>query len=141
MGKVNASDFGSSTPKITPDDLEGDAAVLTVTGFEKVEVDDDDAEGGKRNAATLTFEETEDRVLWLNKGMIEALIERLGDDSDEWVGAKVPVEKYVARYRGQKYDKVRVMPAEEWDRAFKEAGVRVPSKKSAPAPVKSVRKR
>jgi hypothetical protein len=36
---------------------------------------------------------------------------------------------------------VRVMPAEEWDRAFKEAGVRVPSKKSAPAPVKSARKR
>ncbi len=115
MGRISADDFGSSTPKLTPDDLEADVAILTVADFETVDVDDDNAEGGKRKSATLTFEETEDRVLWLNKGMIEALIERLGDNTDKWKGQKVPVEKYTARFRGKSYPKVRVMMAEEWD--------------------------
>lgn len=115
MGRINADDFGSSTPKITPDDLEQDVAILTVAAFETVDVEDDNAEGGKRKTATLTFEETEDRVLWLNKGMVEALVERLGDDPDKWVGKRVPVEKYNARFRGKTYPKVRVMMAEEWD--------------------------
>lgn len=115
MGRISADDFGSSTPKLTPDDLEADVAILTVADFETVDVDDDNAEGGKRKSATLTFEETDDRVLWLNKGMVEALIERLGDNTDKWKGQKVPVEKYTARFRGKSYPKVRVMMAEEWD--------------------------
>lgn len=133
MGKVNADDFGSSTPKITPDDLEGDFAILTVADYESVEVDDDEAEGGKRKSATLTFEETEDKVLWLNKGMIEDMISQYGDDSDDWKGKQVPVEKYVAKYRGKSFPKVRVMPTEEWDKAFKEAGIKRRTPKVQPA--------
>lgn len=139
MSKVDSSRFGSSTPKLTPDDLEGDAAILTVTAYEEVEVDDEDAEGGKRLSATLAFEETGDKVLWLNKGMVEALVEQLGDDSDKWAGQKVPVESYVAKYRGQKFNKVRVLPSEEWDAAFKEAGVK---RATRPAPAtKGAKKR
>lgn len=135
MGKINTQDFGTSTPKLEQDDLEGDAAILTVTAFEMVEVDDDEMEGGKRKTGTLTFEETGDKVLWLNKGMVETLVEQLGDESDEWVGAKVPVEKYTARYRGQKYAKVRVVPSEEWESAFKEAGEKFTGRKRTAAPV------
>jgi hypothetical protein len=140
MGKVSAEDYGSSTPKITPDDLEGDFTILTVTGFETVDVDDDGVEGGKRKSATLTFEETENKVLWLNKGMIEALCTQLGTESDNWTGKQVPVEKYTARYGNKSYPKVRVMPSEEWDKAFKDAGVKrkhpgsYPVKAAAPAP-------
>jgi hypothetical protein len=144
MGKINPADFGSSTPKLGPDDLEGDAAMLTIATFETVEVDDEEAEGGKRNAATLTFKETDDKVLWLNKGMVESLVEQLGDDSDNWIGRVIPVEKYVARYRGQKYNKVRVVPSEEWPKAFKEAGVKYTPRKAdskAAAPAKRGGKR
>ena len=122
--KVDVSKFGSSAPKITQDDLEEDAAILTLAAYEEVSVDDDAVEGGKRQSATLRFEETGDKVLWLNKGMVETLVEQLGQDADEWVGQKVPVEKYVAKFNNTKYPKVRVMPSEEWDKAFKEAGVR-----------------
>lgn len=134
---INPDDFGSSTPKLEPDDLEGDAAMLTIDTFETVEVDDDEAEGGKRNAATLTFVETDDKVLWLNKGMVETLCEQLGNDEEQWPGKVVPVEKYIARYRGKKYPKVRVVPSEEWPKAFKEAGVKYTgprTMKAAPTP-------
>lgn len=133
--KINLDDYGTSTPKITPEDLEGDFAILVVSGFESVDVDDDEAEGGKRKSATLTFEETEDKVLWLNKGMLESLCTQLGTDPDDWNGKQVPVEKYTAKFRGKSYPKVRVMPAEEWDKAFKEAGIK--RKHPAAYPVKS----
>lgn len=122
--KVDAEGFGSSAPKITPDDLEEDAAILTVTKYDEVMVDDKNAKGGKRKSATLMFEETADKVLWLNKGMIETLIEQLGGDADDWIGQKIPVEKHIAKFGNDKFPKVRVMPSEEWDKAFKEAGVR-----------------
>lgn len=128
---INPDDFGTSTPKLEPGDLEGDAAMLTIATFEMVEVDDDEAEGGKRNAATLTFEETDDKVLWLNKGMVETLCEQLGNDEEKWAGAIIPVEKYVARFRGKKYPKVRVVPSEEWAKAFKEAGRKYTGPKAA----------
>lgn len=124
--KVSAADYGSSAPKIEPDDLEDDAAILTVTTFETVMVDDEDAKDGKRKSATLKFEETGDKVLWLNKGMMETLIEQLGDDAEKWEGQKVPVEKHIATFGNKKFPKVRVMPSEEWDAAFKAAGVRRP---------------
>lgn len=122
--KVDASKFGSGAPKLLPEDLEEDAAILTIAEYDEAEVDDDDAEGGKRTAAYLTFEETGDKRIWLNKGQMESLIEQLGDDADKWIGQKVPVEKHDAKYRGQTFPKVRVMLAEDWDAAFKEAGVK-----------------
>jgi len=123
MGKVDPTRMGSSVPKITPDDIE-DAAILTIAAYDEAEVDDDEAEGGKRLSANLMFEEIEEKVLWLNKGMVETLVEQLGDESDDWIGQKVPVESYTAKFKGKKFPKVRVMPSEEWDKAFKEAGVR-----------------
>ena len=123
MGKVDPSRYGSAAPKLTPDDIE-DAAILTVTAFDEVSVEDEEVEGGKRTSGNLTFEETGDKVLWLNKGMVETLVEQLGDDSDDWIGQKVPVEAYTATFKGKKFPKVRVMPSEEWSKAFKEAGVR-----------------
>lgn len=125
MGRIDPKEFaGGSTPKITHDDFDGDYTILTLTSFEKVDVPDDSVESGTRKSAVLTFEETEDKVLWLNGGMIETLVAQLGDDDEEWIGKQVPVEKYTSRYRGKEYDKVRVMATEEWTKAFKEAGVK-----------------
>ncbi len=126
--KVDTSKFGSSAPKLEPDDLEEDAAILTLDKYEEVLVDDDTVKGGdhpgKRQSATIRFRETGEKVLWLNKGMAETLVEQLGDDADAWAGQKVPVERHVASFGNKKYPKVRVMPSEQWDAAFKEAGVR-----------------
>lgn len=122
--KVDSSRFGSSAPKLTPEDLEEDAAILTIESYEEAEVDDEDSEDGKRWSANLKFKETGEKVLWLNKGMIDSLIEQLGDDADQWTGQKIPVEKHVALFRGKKFPKVRVMLSEQWDKTFKAANVR-----------------
>lgn len=122
--KVDASKFGSSAPKLMPEDLEEDAAFLTISKYEEVMVDDDESESGKRQSATLKFAETGDKVIWLNKGMVETLVEQLGDDAEKWAGQKIPVERHVATFGNKKFPKVRVMPSEEWDKAFKEAGIR-----------------
>lgn len=122
--KVDASKFGSAAPKLTPEDLEEDAAILTLAEYDEAEVDDEEAEGGKRTAAYVTFEETGDKRIWLNKGMVETLIEQLGDDADKWIGQKIPVEKHDAKFRGKTFPKVRIIPSDEWDAAFKEAGVK-----------------
>jgi len=142
----NTEQYGSKSTKLAPEHLEGDVAILTIATVEQTEVEDEAAEGGKRPTILLTFEETgEDRVLWLNRGMIESLVERLGDETDGWTGQKIPVEKYTARYRGKSYDKVGVSPAASWDEIGAEAGVRfkgAPSKavSSKPATVKSAKK-
>lgn len=122
--KVDASRFGSSAPKLMPEDLEEDVAILTIAEYDEVEIDDDDAEDGKRNSATLRFTETGEKVVWLNKGMAETLIEQLGDDADKWVGQKIPVERHVAKFGNKKFPKVRVCESDEWDKLFKDAGVR-----------------
>lgn len=136
MGKVNKDSFGGSGPKLEQADLEEDAAILTIAEFEEVDVPDEDAEDGQRHSAVLRFVETGDKNLWLNKGMIEALIEQLGDESDDWAGKQCPVEKYVGRFGNKKFPKVRVMPAEEWPGAFKAANVKRkhPQVDAAPAP-------
>jgi hypothetical protein len=122
--KVDVNKFGSTAPKLQPEDLEEDAAFLTVASYDEIEVEDEEQEGGVRNSATLRFEETGDKVVWLNKGMIETLVEQLGEDADKWIGQKIPVERHVAKFGNKKFPKVRVMPSEEWDKAFKDAGVR-----------------
>lgn len=120
--KIKSDAYGSSRPKVTQDDIEdGDVAIFTIVEFDDQEVDDAEAESGKRMAAFLTFEETGDKRLWLNKTQIDTLIEKLGDDVEKWAGQRVPLEKVETTFRGQKYQKVAVCPADEWDEYLKPA--------------------
>lgn len=113
--KINPDSYGSSTPKIRQEDLEEDVAVVTIASFDEAMVDDDDAPEGKRRSAYLTFAETGDKVLWLNKTQIVSLVEKLGDNVDNWIGEQVPIRKHTSTFGSKKYPKVIVCPAEEWD--------------------------
>lgn len=128
MAKVNPEEHGSSRPKVTWDDLEEDAAILTIKKAEMVEVDDDDQPSGKRRSLTLQFEETGDKVIWTNKTQVEALVAALGDESDDWLGQPVPVEKITTQYRNQSFKKVAVCPVEAWADLFESAGLPLPSR-------------
>ena len=118
---ADPNELGGGPPKLTPDDLEGDAAILTISSFERGEVDDPESKTGTRVVYQLTFEETGDRVLYLNKGMTQSLVSRLGKNTTAWVGQRVPVEVYPWRFKGQSGRKVGILPAEEWDEALAEA--------------------
>lgn len=140
MGKIDSNEYGSAAPKLTPEDID-EAAIATITAVNRIETDDKSTKTGKRKAINLEFQETGDKVLWLNKGMIDTLIEKLGDDTDDWVGKQVPIESFTAVFKGQKFPKVGIMAAEEWDNAFEEAGFTSRRKRTVALPVKKVAKR
>lgn len=135
--KINATDFGTSRPKLTQDDFDGDYVILTIAKVETVEVDDDEQESGKRKSLVLQFQETGDKSLWLNVTMIKSLIAELGDDTDKWAGQKVPVEKYTGTFKGRDFKKVGVMVSDDWADAFKELKV----KRTASTPAKASARR
>lgn len=115
MAKVDPTKHGSSRPKLSPDDLEEEVAILEITSFEEAEIEDADRPEGKRWIAMLYFEETGDKALFLNKTQIQYLIEGLGsDDSEDWIGQPVPVEVKRGRFQNQPYEKVYIVDPLEW---------------------------
>ena len=115
MAKVNKSQFTSKHPKLEQDDLEKDAAVLTIESADVITVEDDEQESGERTSIVLSFKETEDKVMWPNPSEIGVLIDKLGDDTDKWVGKQVPVEKVTRKFKGRSYPKIGIVEADEWD--------------------------
>ena len=84
MAKVNSSEFGRVA--LRPEDIEGDAAILTVERVER-----GTWQGQKR--MMLHYKELPGKTHFLNATGVKALVEHLGDDDDHWVGLRVPVVK------------------------------------------------
>lgn len=127
---VDPNALGSSAPKLMPSDLDGDVAVLTISGYDTSEVDDPEKPTGKRLCAFITFEETGDKRVYLNKTMASVLVKRYGSDSGEWPGEPVVVEVYTPRMGTRSFDpKVGIAPEEEWEKYLEQAGVKPQSRK------------
>lgn len=124
---VNSDDYGKTTPKLTPDDLEGEVVVLTLATFDEVEVEDPEQDSGKRRSPFLTFQETGDKRLWINKGQVDTLIARLGNDADRWAGQPIPVEAKDVKFGNTTYHKVVVVEPKHWDGYLADAGLARPT--------------
>ena len=111
---VDPNRLGTARPKIEPDTLDGDSAVLTIAGYFEDEIDDPSADGGKRPSAYITCEETGDLVLWLNKTTLTAIVHYYGSDETQWAGQLVPVEHVTGIAFKKPFDKVAVCPLEAW---------------------------
>ena len=123
MAKVDPSKVGRETARITQDDLEEDVAILTIRKYEEKEFTDAQ---GKQTRASLFFEETGELPLRVNKTQAGYLVEGLGDESNDWIGKQVPVEKTEAEFpmgSGKMHPVVWVCAPEQWARIFAEAGV------------------
>lgn len=138
MGKVNSDRYGSKRPKLERDDLDGDVGVLTIAGFDEAKISDEE---GERVTPFIWFEEMGEKVHYLNKTQVDYLIERLGDDSDDWVGQKVPIEKHTATYAGKQHKKLWVSPPEKWDEYLGVKRGRVARVTRTKAPAKRGRKK
>lgn len=114
MSKVNQDDYGTARPKVLPEDFEGTYTVLMIASYEEGEVDDPEAASGKRHTGMVSFEETGDKVIYLNKTAVTALCHFYGDESDDWLGQPVPVEEIKGTFGKVPYHKVRIMPQEKW---------------------------
>lgn len=114
MGKIHGSSFGTKRAKLEVSDLTEEVATLTLEDAEEIDIDDPSVAGGVRKALLLSFRET-DKVLWLNRTMVETLITKLGDDTDLWAGKTIPVEKVQTTFKGKVFHKVAVCAADDWD--------------------------
>lgn len=113
MGKVNAEKFSKRRPKVEVDDLQGGNFIVAhITAYEEVAVDQD---GEKKLVPCLRFQEFGDKNLWLNKTQVQYLVDRLGDESDRWMGKPVPLVKATVNYGDERHIKVMVATPEEWD--------------------------
>lgn len=113
--KRSANDLGSGidSPKLRPEDFDGDYILLTVEAAQ-------DAVWQGDKVVVLRFEET-DKVLWLNYTMLKTLIAAFGDNDTAWIGKQVPVVKYNAEYNGALHFKCGIPKLDEWG----ELGVKI----------------
>lgn len=118
MGKIDPNRYGGvQGTKLTPDDLDGDAAVLTIAEF----TEQRNTGEGRQLSPVLRYVEAPDKLHYLNRLQIERLIAKLGDDSDRWIGKRVPVAVEDIEYDGTTYAKVYVMPPDQWTVTLAEA--------------------
>lgn len=112
MARVKPDDYGKSRPKVEWDDMEDEVSLVVIA---TVETGEDDRDDPPRPFVLLTFEETGDSVLFLSKTQIEYLIEGLDtDESDDWVGKQIPIERVKKQYGKKTFKKVWVAPPKDW---------------------------
>jgi hypothetical protein len=114
--KINPNEFGNP-PALTPEDFDGDTVILTV---HKVEVYK--GFGGGRQVGIHTAE-FPDKALYLNRTMLTTLTNKLGSETNAWIGARVPFEVVAVRNPQTNQDVNRIYPvnATQWDSVLAEA--------------------
>lgn len=116
MAKIerNASGFTRDRkPALLPEHINGSATVLTIKEVATPRV------GGVQKVV-MVFEEFPHHSYWLNATMTDYMIAVKGDDTDAWVGERVPLEKLNVDNptTGEPVERLYVMPPREWPDAF-----------------------
>lgn len=96
-------------PQLTPERM-GDADVFVGT-IAKVELVQSQFKGEQFG---LTFKEDEEVMYRLNKTGTDILCGEFGDETDEWVGERVPLVKTRQSVGGKTYIVYAVAPSGEW---------------------------
>ncbi len=127
MGKIDLNRYGGlAGAKMVPEDLDEDIAILTISEF-----------GEQKNpegiSPVLRFQEAPDRLLYINRTQVEYLVKKLGDDTDSWIGKKIPVERKEVEYNDKKFLKVYVMEPKDWDTILRASTPKIPAAAAAPA--------
>lgn len=118
MGKVDLSRFGGIRgTKLTPEELTGDIVIVTIKEYGEQK----NTGEGRKLSPVLRYEESPEKLHYLNREQMERLVAKLGDDTERWIGKRIPIHAEDVEYEGKTFSKVYVMPPEEWEAAFKEA--------------------
>lgn len=130
MAIINRNTFGGDRkPALKPDHVAGDATVVTIRRADAPKVG-----GGTR--VVLEFDEYPDHAFWLNQTKLDYVMSKLGNDTDKWIGQRVPLEKIMVNnpQSGEDTECLYVAPPQEWDSMFSEFdGVKKPAAKKAAA--------
>ena len=110
MSKVPEEARGQGAKQLKPGDF-GDAETLVGTiataKFRK-------GQYGLR--LHLTFEEYPDTELRKGPQSVSRLVEKLGDETDDWVGEKIPLVRTRESVGGKDSVVYQVAPPDEWDK-------------------------
>lgn len=143
MAKVRSDKYKNARPKLEVSDLEdGDFLVLTVAAFGEQQFTDWGSGNRTKITPFLEFEETGEKVLWLTPVQVDYLVEVYGDDTDDWLGQPVCVERHAYTFQGQAGENLWVAAPERWPEMLRAAKVAVPVNlraKAAPEKKKPVK--
>jgi len=126
MAKVNREMYRNTRPKLMVEDIgDADYIVLTIKEFRE---DKFDFQGRKKLAPFLMFEEAGEKVQWLNPEQIQYLIDALGDETDEWIGKRIPIMRHEFSYDGKDGVNLWIASPELWDSLLNVKSKKTPKK-------------
>lgn len=111
--------YGEMRDKLTPDDLDGKAAPLTV---QSVEVKNMAPKGTPRedNKLSIVFKEFATKEYVANATSYKTLVLKLGENYEKWVGQVVIMAPTTNTFQGKAYEKVHVASPERWDKVMRQ---------------------
>ncbi len=134
--KVGGGAYGKRE-KLTPEALNGAARVairiLHAGAFQR--------NGVGSFTHWISSQTPPDHILFLNGSDLREVVEKLGDETDEWLGKLVVLELVERTYEGRKFPKYAVAPAAEWNDVLRPleappASAKRKAKRSPPKPRK-----
>lgn len=115
--KVPEQAKSQGRPQLKPDRTGGaDLVVATIASVEFR-----DSQFRKEPQPVLTFKEFPDAELRVGKRGTARLCERLGDETDDWIGERIPLIKSREEVGNKTFIVYQVAPTEEWDDLLKAA--------------------
>lgn len=105
-------------PALRAEQIEGaNAAVLTITGVRSGNIPDIKAPGGSRFTVRISVEEFPDHQFYCNPAGVTALIEKYGEEDQDWIGQQLPVVvKNVQNPVSKRWGSaLHVAPLNEWE--------------------------
>lgn len=100
----------AGVPQLRPSDTGGaDCVVVTIASVELQKSQYRDYE-----QPVLVFEEFADKGLRLGKRGTSRMVEKFGDDMDDWVGETIPLLKGREEVGSNSYVVYQIPPVEEW---------------------------
>jgi len=120
MAKITQDQKGGGRPQLKPKDCGGaDLVVVTITAVEMK-----GSQFRKGEQPVLTVKEFPEHEYRCGKRSVDALTAKLGDETDDWVGERVPLVKrfeQMAKNQGGDGYVYQVPAADEWNALLKKA--------------------
>lgn len=110
--------YGEMRDKLTPDDLEGKPAPLTIL---TVEVKNMAPRGSPRedNKLSIVFKEFPTKEYVANATSYKTLVMKLGDNYEKWPGQVAIMAPTTNTFQGKAFEKVHVASPERWDKVVR----------------------
>jgi hypothetical protein len=112
--KIRLADFGKNP--LRAEQIDGDATVLTIASVAETKFDG-------RPQLEIKFAEFPDNHYFTNVSILGVLVAVLGDDLDNWIGKRVPLEKIQVpnpQVKGSMVTKLYPVDVRDWDSTVKD---------------------